>query len=119
MNDYESCGKVSCVETNDGVEIRHEMVFDEGCCDVDGIMVENGKMHTDQFQKSYLCHDSYPYEISSKFSIASDEHAIDDVIINEPFESESGSEDESIWTEMPSEPGMDLDQKWNHLKCFK
>ena len=115
MNDYESCGKVSCVETNDGVEIRHEMVFDEGCCDVDGIMVENGKMHNDG-SNSYLCHDSYPYEISSKFSMVSDEHVVDDVIINEPFESESGSEDESIWTEMPSEPGMDLDQKRHYLK---
>ena len=118
MNDYESCGKVSCIETNDGVEIRHEMVFDEGCCDIDGIMVENGKMHNDG-SNSYLCHDSYPYEISSKFSMVSDEHVIDDVIINEPFESESGSEDESIWTEMPSEPGMDLDQKRHYFKCLK
>ena len=115
MNDYESCGKVSCVETNDGVEVRHEMVFGEGCCDVDGVMVENGKMYTDQFQKSYLCHDSYAYEINSKFQMASDEDANDDIIINEPFENEAASEDELIWNEMQSNPGMDLDQKWNHL----
>ena len=105
MNDYESCGKVSCVETNDGVEVRHEMVFDEGCCDVNGVMVENGKMHTDQFQKSYLCHNSYPYQISSKFSIASEDGEADDIIINEPFESGVTSEDEYIGEEMPSKPG--------------
>ena len=62
--DFDSCGQISCVFTQDGVELRHEVVHEEGCCDIDGKMVGEGQIYNDmQDDQSYLCYKGNPYKV--------------------------------------------------------
>ena len=57
IHDFDSCGKVTCIETNTGVEIKHEVIFENGCCNISGKMVENGRVQSDSLGQKYLCSD--------------------------------------------------------------
>ena len=46
------------------MEILHEMVFDNGCCNIDSNMIEEGEMYTDQFGELHLCYNSEPLKIN-------------------------------------------------------
>ena len=65
-----------------GVEIIHEIIFENGCCDISGKMVEIGKVQLDSLGEKYLCSDhSKIYRIHANDYNYDDE--VDEVLENE------------------------------------
>ena len=55
---------MNVAKSNGGVEILHEMVFDNGCCNIDSNMIEEGEMFTNQYGELHLCYNSEPLKIN-------------------------------------------------------
>ena len=56
--DFDSCAMVKCQHTKSGgYEIFHEVLFPNGCCNINGKMVPEGELHGD-----LMCHHTNVYK---------------------------------------------------------
>ncbi len=65
LNDLESCGIVQCRQDpgNNGFEIVHEILFEDGCCNYNGQIIGEAQLHTDGGQ-TFLCFEGEVYNVN-------------------------------------------------------
>ena len=61
--DFESCGIVKCMITpQNGPEIVHEIIYPDGCCNIDGNLVGEDDVF-ETASGAFLCHNGEPLEV--------------------------------------------------------
>ena len=69
--DFQSCGIVKCLLTpENGPEIIHEILYPEGCCNIDENLVEEDGIF-ETAKGTFLCHNGEPVKIVTEDSVMS------------------------------------------------
>ena len=67
--DFDSCGIVKCLLTpQNGPEIFHEILYPEGCCNIEGNLVKEDGVFEGS-KGTFLCHNGQPVQIVTQDSI--------------------------------------------------
>ena len=82
--DFQSCGIVKCLLTpENGPEIIHEILYPDGCCNIDENLVEEDGIF-ETAKGTFLCHNGEPVKIVTEDSVMS---AYEDLMGGSPMSS--------------------------------